>query len=137
MNKVQQIKAEIERLKRKNAHTEYARGCNRALQEILSFIDSLPDVSETDFGKKEELVSRDLEEAAHFYVDTSIEWFDSDGNPCCYNAFIAGAKWQKQQMMKNAVDATARPDDKEIWADMSNLNLKDGDKVKILIIKED
>ena len=52
MTDKEKIRAEIERRKRKNARTEYARGCNRALQEIISFIDSLPDVSETDFGKK-------------------------------------------------------------------------------------
>lgn len=38
------------------------------------------------------VISNDLEEAAHFYVDTTIEWFDSEGNPCCYPAFIAGAQ---------------------------------------------
>ena len=43
-----------------------------------------------------------LEEAAHSYVDTTIECFDSDGNPCCYPAFIAGAQWQKVQMIDKA-----------------------------------
>lgn len=47
--------------------------------------------------KGEEPVSNDLEEAAHSYVDTTIEWFDSEGNPCCYPAFIAGAQWQKER----------------------------------------
>ena len=49
--------------------------------------------TEKDFGIK----SNDLEEAAHSYVDTTIEHFDSEGNPCCYPAFIAGAQWQKER----------------------------------------
>ena len=48
-------------------------------------------------GCPKELTSNDLEEAAHSYVDTTIEWFDSEGNPCCYPAFIAGAQWQKER----------------------------------------
>ena len=52
--------------------------------------------------KGEEPVSNDLEEAAHSYVDTTIEWFDSEGNPCCYPAFIAGAQWQKGNLWKDA-----------------------------------
>lgn len=51
---------------------------------------------------QEEHVSNDLEEAAHLYVDTTIEWFDSEDNPCCYPAFIAGAQWQKQHLWKSA-----------------------------------
>lgn len=57
--------------------------------------------------KGEDPVSNDLEEAAHSYVDTTIEWFDSEGNPCCYPAFIAGAQWQKQQKIEKAVDYIA------------------------------
>jgi hypothetical protein len=52
--------------------------------------------------KGEGPVSNDLEEAAHSYVDTTIEWFDSEGNPCCYPAFIAGAQWQKENLWKDA-----------------------------------
>lgn len=53
--------------------------------------------------KGEEPVSNDLEEAAHSYVDTTIEHFDSEGNPCCYPAFIAGAQWQKKQLIDKAI----------------------------------
>ena len=125
---------------------------------------------------KEDPVSNDLEKAAHFYVDTTIEWFDSEGNPCCYPAFIAGAQWQKEQdqstielaedhamlagmekmkqeIMKNVVletkvmkdndgDGIDTPyeewltlEDTEIPFIPDNIGLKDGDKVKVIIIK--
>ena len=41
-----------------------------------------------------------LEEAAYSYVNTTIECFDSEGNPCCYPAFIAGAQWQEEKLSK-------------------------------------
>ena len=99
MNKVEKIKAEIERLKESlpwgSCASQISMECNcknEAYNEVLSYIDSLSD-TEKDFGIK----SSDLEEAAHSYVDTAIEWFDSEGNPCCYPAFIAGAQWQKER----------------------------------------
>lgn len=49
------------------------------------------------------VVSNDLEEAAHLYVDTTIECFDSKGNPCYYPAFIAGAQWQKEKIIDKAI----------------------------------
>ena len=47
------------------------------------------------------------------------------------------AKWQKEQMIAKAIDGTARPDDNEIWCNLTSNNLKDGDKVKVIVIKED
>ena len=71
-----------------------------ALQGVLidiNFIqiDSLP----------EEPVSRCLEEAAEEYTSTGYEFFDSMGHPHVAPAFKAGAQWQKEQMIKDAVDA--------------------------------
>ncbi len=60
-------------------------------------------------------------------------------------AFIAGAEWQREQMMKEAVDAEITvgrlPDD---WSLAYNpdelhralLKFKSGDKVKIIIVKQ-
>lgn len=94
MSKAEKIKAEIERLKKSlpwgSCASQISMECNcknEAYNEVLSYINSL----------EEEPVSNDLEEAAHSYVDTTIEHFDSEGNPCCYPAFIAGAQWQKEQ----------------------------------------
>ncbi len=63
-------------------------------EELLGCIDSLT----------EKPTSEDLDEAASFYVNTHMEWFDSEGNPYVMPAFKAGAEWYKQQLMKNAVE---------------------------------
>ena len=173
MSKVEKIKAEIERRyeywkeKESNSHSIESESRMSECQHLLLLFNSL----------QEEPVSNDLEEAAHSYIDTTIEWFDSEGNPCCYPAFIAGALWQKerdqstielaedhamlagmdkmrQEMMKNVVletkvmkdndgDGIDTPyeewltlEDTEIPFIPDNIGLKDGDKVKILIIKQ-
>lgn len=81
----------------KKYSTEYVNGKKYALKKILSFLDTL-EAKEM----QEEPVSNDLEEAVHLYVDTTIEYFDSEGNPCCYPAFKAGAQWQKEQLIEKA-----------------------------------
>lgn len=94
--------------------------------------------------KKEEPVSEDLEEAADNHIRKVVdaaghpgwEWETQD----IINAFIAGAEWQNEQMMKDAVDykivnnLAAYP---VIYYEVKHLGLKYGDKVKIIIIKED
>lgn len=45
------------------------------------------------------------------------------------------ARWQREQILKQAVDATI-PIHGQIWID-NTTNYKAGEKVKILIIKED
>ena len=35
---------------------------------------------------------------------STIEYFDSEGNPCCYSAFKAGAQWQKEQLIEKACE---------------------------------
>ena len=74
-----------------------------------------------------------MEEAAHSYVDTTIEWFDSEGNPCCYPAFKAGAQWQKKQMMKNS----AFINEVEWEDDIHKLFREKGKKVKLMIVEEE
>lgn len=105
MNKVEKIKAEIERLKNELSDNKERLSLgeiiavNNCYNNLIFFIDSLLD-TEKDFGIK----SNDLEEAAYSYVDTTIEWFDSEGNPCCYPAFIAGAQWQKEKIIAKACE---------------------------------
>ena len=75
----------------------YEVGLFDAYKNILSFIDT-PEVEET----KEEAVSNNLEEAADNYVGHAPE---IDEDLSCFtkrNAFIAGAKWQKEQMITKA-----------------------------------
>jgi hypothetical protein len=180
MNKqVEQLRAEIERLKKENNGSPLSV-CN----DLLSFIDSMPDEPKFKVGdtlkKKgkdytfivdriqggfyhcdhghgaffpieeqdkwellEEPVSEDLEEATK-------EWSENEDNVrgCDYislvrveEAFKAGANWQKDKLIKDAiegyVDQVEYPG--STWIELSDTpkDLKDGDNVKLTIIKED
>ena len=131
MNKVEKIKAEIEReINLCNKYstlnlTESTRIGNNAqltvLKELLSFIDSL-----------EEPISEDLKKAAR---DASVchsskgDIFFSDS----YKKFIAGAQWQKEQMMKNSdfINEAKWEDD------IHKLFREKGKKVKLMIVEEE
>ena len=99
MNKVEKIKAEIERMKSSlpwgSCASQISMECNcknEAYNEVLSYIDSL----------EEDPVSNDLEEASRNYADNE---------ECGYNvyftiktAFKAGAQWQKKQLIAKACE---------------------------------
>ena len=105
------------------------------------------------------------EYSLNFEDNVPILQYDVNGYPNISfedieNAFKVGAKWQKQQdqetielaedhamfagmnkmeqqLMAKAIDGIARPYDNEIWCILDSFNLKDGDKVKVILIKED
>ena len=83
MSNIDKIRQEIERLKGYISVTHFA-------EELLSFIDSLP-----------EQPSGDLENAAKNYTDSS-EWLIGENLEHLDNAFIAGAKWQAEQLLKGS-----------------------------------
>ena len=56
--------------------------------------------------------------------------------PTFDDAIKYGMRFHKKQMMVKAIDGTARPDDNEIWCNLASFNLEDGDKVKVIVIKE-
>ena len=56
--------------------------------------------------------------------------------PAFDDAIKYGMEKMKEQMMAEAIDGTARPDDNEIWCNLASRNLKDGDEVKVIVIKE-
>ena len=91
MSNIEKIRQEIERRKKENMFVDLPMSIGRYYEdrELLAFIDSLP----------EEKPSEDLEEAAVAYSQDPEE----DGrivlNADKGMAFIAGAKWQKEQMM--------------------------------------
>lgn len=136
------IRAEIER--RINDNTF---GAKMELIDILSFLDTLPD----------EPVSNDLKEAAEEYrqgeVDSGCDYIDdSDGDSlyhsaCLTDAFKAEAEWQKRKMMEVAVEGEVviLPRHVSYVMEKNNESLKQylldnfkaGDKVKIIIGKED
>ena len=91
-------------------------------------------------AQKNEPVSEDLEEAANEYAKDYLFTPKPQRAPNIH--FINGANWQKQQMMKNAVsghvgqtiNGMLRALSDETFGDMG---FTAGDKVKLIIIKED
>lgn len=125
-------------------------GEQSVLTKLKEYIDSL----------QEEPVSEDLEQAAIAAADEDMQgrqiMEESNENRQLYSrifrrGFKAGAKWQKQQMMKDAITVTILPanleetefclDDydevKHITRLVKEENLKIGDKVKVIVIKEE
>ena len=84
-----------------------------------------------------------LEEAAEEYAYKGIsDELKSIMKPLAdeiIKIFIAGAEWQKSQMLKDAAEGIAHPEECEIWVNLLGYGYKynDGDKVKIIIVKED
>ena len=153
MDKVQKIRAKVERLKSligsNSFLSDYEKGCNYGREdmcdELISFIDSL----------QEEPVNEDLDAEADKYSNNDYNYFDVlvteyDGAEHWMNdkvfikdAFKSGAKWQKEQMMAKAFDAEVLEnyDGKCIEYDETILDEKLSDcnvfdKVKVLVIKE-
>lgn len=90
MTDKEKIKAEIERLRESSLASE---SYHDALDDLLVFIDSM----------HEELVSEDLKKAANKYADNSdYVYADVSIEDFTVETFKAGAKWQKEQMMKDA-----------------------------------
>lgn len=158
MTIVEQIRAEVERLKETAKLMKvptYKSGWNSAINAVLQLLSTL----------KEQPVCDGLEEAAFKYVDAhcaelykSFETHYDKDKKCLISiltsgdvaninqfgedAFKAGAEWQKEQMMKGAVEGeieynydekgrayyTIRP----AWI-TGNI----GDKVRFIIVEED
>ena len=161
-DKVQKIREEVEKLKSNlmygacSSQVAMETRCKEeAYNEVLAILDS----------KQEEPVSEDLEEAVNAYIGYAPDIDESPSTYGKRQAFKAGAQWQKEQdketielaedhamlagmekmkeqMMAKAIDAELYSDgmltsiikvnDKEKISD-----IKFGDKVKIIIIKED
>ena len=145
---ISKIKAEIERLKNKmddrhplapNQKAEYLF----ALADILSFLDTI---------ESEKPVPNDLEEAAIKYAThkkkSEEKEMETELPMGAYylvkDSFIAGAKWDREQMMKDAVEAdvniyrdlAAGKSWAEFVVEMPINNL--GDKVLVIVLpKED
>lgn len=103
------------------------------LESLLRFIDSLPEEHNEDL----EEAANDLTKiyAGEGCVDPKREGF------AFYVGFKNGAKWQKQQMMKDAADSKITTDGNSIFPIIKyqlplTYDCKIGDKVKLIIIKE-
>lgn len=97
------------------------------------------------------MIDKSLEEAAEEYTQKMLEsWrFDSTGCRPLREPFIAGAEWQKEQMMKDAYVESKIVEDGRIELEGDPLpclnpiillpypQFQPGDKVRIIIVKED
>lgn len=145
LNEVKEVKLIIQANRAQGAFSEgYLIGQESVLEHFEKFIDSL----------QEEPVSEDLEEAARNYGDEldsvlcACEDDDSSTGDYATEAFKAGAKRQKEKLMAKAIDGDITfdyygDDDKTygcIAQDsfcLEDFGLKDRDKVKVIVIKED
>lgn len=93
------------------------------------------------------MTNAELEETAEKWVFENCFDCDIVGEHRANDAFIAGAKWQKGQMMKEAVCYIAQPDITATgnivipfirigYMALSRYGIKVGDKVRIIIIKD-
>ena len=119
---IAKIKAEIER-----RITDNTFGAKLELIDILAWLDTL---------ESENPVPNDLEEAAREFA--------KDAYPDKHNLvwmFKRGAKWQKEQMMKEAMEglicATITGTNAISFLSPLPKELTAGDKVKLIICKED
>ena len=134
---IQKIRAEIERLKgicttqiKANPGQTFPFVMEMTgYDKLLTFLDTL----------KEQPVE-DLNEAAKKYAEEQFFWWIRE-NPYTSQeyAFKAGAEWQKEQMMKEAREAmvtTNLANRPIIYLDQLK-GFQYGDKVKLIIVKED
>ena len=129
-NKIDLIKAEVERLqneliqeKEKGYCSDIDDACILELQNVLTFIDSL----------EEEPVSDDFEKEVRKYAP--IYYKDNDISKFARHF----ANWQKKQMMKDAIELPLYLDGDFLTVDydFTESGYKVGDKVKMIIIKEE
>lgn len=104
-----------------------------------------PDIFEQTYESVE--TRKELDEAAREYAKTTFKKPYSDNpdeevtivEPDKYAGFIAGAKWDREQMMSEAVEGEVvlNPFPTIFLDDCEDYDFKDNDKVHIIIVKED
>ena len=119
---------------------------------ILGLKNNIPvtQITLDELAKEEEPVTEDLEEAAENYAekhgfrvpyDGSEKFYDETDVKASKDGFIEGAEWQKSKMLKDAVEglicATITGTDAISFLSPLPKELTAGDKVKIIIVKED
>jgi len=144
--------AEIERRKHKlldhiicESDKEWVVRTAHQLNRIIMFLDTLEvkevDLDECEYSKKEEPVSEDLKEAAQKYADLRMSNYG-----IAFYAFMSGAKWQETKLMKDATEVTVHIEagnypyipQMELYDYDKDVPLaKEGDKYKVILIKED
>lgn len=153
------IRAEIERLKKENNGSPLSV-CN----DLLSFIDSMQEKPKCMYSKdnftdedRKTLCDGCRESNCSFYLNEDLEvefnrfldevegvprmWHSDEQTEWALNIARHFAHWQKQQLMKDAVEGLVVCDElthgyKDIAMSIPDY-LNVGDKVKLIIIKED
>ena len=124
----------------------YKHGINETLDTL-----NLSNVQRTEKNRKEDPVSEELEAAAWLHYDKNRPPMppELDFHREFISFFKAGSKWKEQQMIKETVRATIESDldphgadygNQKIvckWGELEAKKFKEGDKVKLIIIKED
>ena len=94
-------------------------------------------------SQPEETVSEDMEKAAKVYEQTRNDLDVVSDNQMVERAFQAGAKWQRQQLMKKAIEGIVTTNI-DGWINVMTGFIRPeeaganfGNKVKLIIIKED
>ncbi len=129
----EKITAEIKRLLLEEhgfEDGEAERGYDFCLQDMLCFISTIEQHSE------------DLDDAAKHFVGYDMDCDELRDYETGISAFKAGAEWQKEQMMKDAEEAeigyfNQRGLSIRTERSIERMPYDEGDKVKIIIIKED
>lgn len=133
---IEKLKKEIKGRIRKDVYLDYHEGYNDALKRTISIIESM----------EEESVSEDLEKEIINYIGFPQEVDEDISTTMMRKAARHFANWQKEQIMKDAVEGTVEEPECLLWRIISddleglfvvNNNLHDGDRVKIIIIKMD
>lgn len=87
--------------------------------------------------RDKEAVSDDMEQAIDTYLAT---YFGGEKEkqdwPFLKKMAIHFAEWQKKQLMKDAIEMVAYPKYGELWGNLIRTGCKDGDRVKVIVIKE-
>lgn len=162
IDSLQQEHPDVHYTKRNELFDKCVENCDpKVMQEVSDNVDKLKSIStpaEEDWFKiaeeweKEDKKSvtdcNELEDAADNYIspienEQGLSFIGFSGQDI-KDAFIAGAEWQKEQMMEEAVEAKIYGyDDGSFeliasWLDMpKNSIYKDGQKVRIIIVEED
>ena len=123
------IRGYVKRLQEPEGHGDYWKGYNSALNDILSFIDSM----------EEEPVNEELEKVAYEY---SLYPVAPSKFVLAEQGFKDGANWQKQQLMKKAIEGIVTTNI-DGWINVMTGFIRPeeaganfGNKVKLIIIKE-
>ena len=135
MTIIEKIKAEIERLKDENnkikceANEQYCSGYDDAFYDLIPFLDTL----ESEKPMNQRGLEREIERCL---------WQLSDGPSNEELRMFARyfAQWQKDQMMKEAVDTVVSLDAGGfpfIEFGVGKFGLKVGDKVRIIVCKKE